>query len=144
MSAALTRLGTAAAAVDGKISTAIAALDADVDASGTAQHSGTFVVSGITEVDGIITAVDSVEVEAAGAAAAAVAALVEIGFISQVVQRSINHRGRIDFFHVQHAAIRRKAVVGRFIRVLDFQGRCFALLIFAVAINTVRADNRKK
>ena len=55
--------------------TSIAALDADLDASGTAQHSGTFVVSGVTEVDGVITAVDSVEVEAAGAAAAAVAAL---------------------------------------------------------------------
>ena len=50
-------------------------MDADVDASGTALHSGTFVVSGVTEVDGVITAVDSVEVEAAGAAAAAVAAL---------------------------------------------------------------------
>ena len=61
--------------VDDKISAAIEALDADVDASGTAQHSGTFVVSGITEVDGVITAVDSVEVEVAGAAAAAVAAL---------------------------------------------------------------------
>jgi len=48
----------------------IADLDADVDASGTAQHSGTFVVSGVTEVDGVITAVDSVEVENAGAAAA--------------------------------------------------------------------------
>lgn len=45
-------------------------LDADIDATGTAQHSGTFVVSGITEVDGVITSVDSVEVEAAGAAAA--------------------------------------------------------------------------
>ena len=53
----------------GTASTAIAALDADLDASGTAQHSGTFVVSGVTEVDGVITAVDSVEVEAAGAAA---------------------------------------------------------------------------
>ena len=55
---------------EGYTDTAIAALDADLDASGTAQHSGTFVVSGVTEVDGIITAVDSVEVEAAGAAAA--------------------------------------------------------------------------
>ena len=61
--------------VDEKIAAAIGALDADVDASGTALHSGTFVVSGVTEVDGVITAVDSVEVEAAGAAAAAVAAL---------------------------------------------------------------------
>lgn len=62
-------------AANGYTDIAIAALDADVDASGTAAHSGTFVVSGITEVDGVITAVDSVEVEAAGAAAAAVAAL---------------------------------------------------------------------
>ena len=63
---------TAANAYDaaGTASTAIAALDADLDASGTAQHSGTFVMSGVTEVDGVITAVDSVEVEAAGAAAA--------------------------------------------------------------------------
>lgn len=50
---------------------AIEELDADLDASGTAQHSGTFVMSGVTEVDGVITSVDSVEVEAAGAAAAA-------------------------------------------------------------------------
>lgn len=57
--------------VDQKITTAIQALDANLDATGTAQHSGTFVMSGVTEVDGVITAVDSVEVEAAGAAAAA-------------------------------------------------------------------------
>ena len=48
---------------------AIAGLDADLDASGTAQHSGVFVVSGVTEVDGVITGVDSTEVEVAGAAA---------------------------------------------------------------------------
>ncbi len=48
----------------------IANLDANIDATGTAQHSGTFVVSGITQVDGLITAVDSTEVENAGAAAA--------------------------------------------------------------------------
>jgi len=53
----------------------IAKLDADLDASGTAQHGGTFVVSGVTETDGKITAVDSVEVETAGAAASAVDAL---------------------------------------------------------------------
>ena len=47
----------------------IESLDADLDASGTAQYGGTFVVSGVTEVDGVLTAVDSVEVEAAGAAA---------------------------------------------------------------------------
>lgn len=58
-----------------QIQTAIEALDADLDASGTAQHSGTFVVSGVTEVDGVITAVDSVEVEAAGAAATAKATI---------------------------------------------------------------------
>lgn len=59
----------------GGINSTIAAMDADLDASGTAQHSGTFVMSGVTEVNGVITAVDSVEVEAAGAAAAAEAAL---------------------------------------------------------------------
>jgi hypothetical protein len=64
----------AAAAVQSTLEAAIAALDADLDASGTAQHAGTFVVSGVTQVDGEITAVDSVEVEAAGAAAAAEAA----------------------------------------------------------------------
>lgn len=56
--------------VEGALTSAIEALDADLDASGTAQHSGTFVVSGVTEVDGVITAIDSVEVEAAGAATA--------------------------------------------------------------------------
>lgn len=56
------------------VSTAVAALDANLDATGTAAHAGTFVVSGITQVDGQITAIDSVEVENAGAAAAAQAA----------------------------------------------------------------------
>lgn len=56
--------------VASQIQTEIEKLDADLDATGTAQHSGTFVVSGVTEVDGKITAVDSVEVETAGAAAA--------------------------------------------------------------------------
>ena len=55
--------------------TELGKLDADLDASGTAAHSGTFVMSGITQADGKITGIDSVEVEAAGAAAAAVAAL---------------------------------------------------------------------
>ena len=59
----------AVSTAEGYTDTEIAKLDADLDASGTAQHSGTFVVSGITEVDGKITAVDSVEVEHAGAAA---------------------------------------------------------------------------
>jgi hypothetical protein len=49
----------------------ITALDADLDASGTAQHAGVFVMSGVTQVDGKLTAVDSVEVDAAGAAATA-------------------------------------------------------------------------
>lgn len=61
--------------VSTQIQTAIQALDADLDASGTAQHSGTYVMSGVTEVDGVITAVDSVEVEAAGAAATAKATI---------------------------------------------------------------------
>lgn len=56
------------------VATDIANLDADLDASGTAQHSGVFVVSGVTQVDGVLTAVDSTEVEVAGAAAAAEAA----------------------------------------------------------------------
>lgn len=50
---------------------AIEELDADLDATGAAAHGGTFVMSGVTEVDGVLTSVDSVEVEAAGAAAAA-------------------------------------------------------------------------
>ena len=49
----------------------VADLDADLDATGVAAKDGTFVVSGVTQVDGKITAVDSVEVEKAGAAAAA-------------------------------------------------------------------------
>ena len=61
--------------VSNAITDAIAALDADLDASGTAQRNGTFVMSGVTEVDGVLTAVDSVEVEAAGAAATAKAAI---------------------------------------------------------------------
>ena len=61
--------------VASQIQTAIQELDADIDASGTPAHNGTFVVSGVTEVDGKITSVDSVEVEAAGAAAAVKTAL---------------------------------------------------------------------
>ena len=75
VNAALTRidgvLDDLAEDIDDAIDAKIADLDADVDASGTPAHSGTMVVSGITEVDGVITGVDSVEVEAAGAAAAA-------------------------------------------------------------------------
>ena len=61
--------------VASQIQTKIQELDADLDASGTPAHNGTFVVSGVTEVDGVITGVDSVEVEAAGAAAAVKTAL---------------------------------------------------------------------
>lgn len=70
----LANVSTVKGALDA-IDTLIQGMDADLDATGTAQHSGTFVVSGVTQVDGVITAVDSVEVEAAGAAAAAVSAL---------------------------------------------------------------------
>lgn len=58
-------------AVSTQISTAIAGLAADLDASGTAANGGIFVMSGVTEVDGKLTAVDSVEVDAAGAATTA-------------------------------------------------------------------------
>ena len=61
--------------VASQIQTEIQKLDANLDASGTPAHNGTFVVSGVTEVDGVITSVDSVEVEAAGAAAAVKTAL---------------------------------------------------------------------
>ena len=60
-----------ATSVATQISTAIQGLDADLDAAGTAANGGVFVVSGVTEVDGVLTAVDSVEVDAAGAAATA-------------------------------------------------------------------------
>ena len=63
--------GSVASQIQAKIQT----LDADLDASGTPAHNGTFVVSGVTEENGIITSVDSVEVEAAGAAAAVKTAL---------------------------------------------------------------------
>lgn len=61
----------AKAYADSVIDSAVADLDADLDASGTAQHAGVFVVSGVTQVDGEITSVDSTEVEVAGAAATA-------------------------------------------------------------------------
>ena len=64
----------AKAYADSAVSTSVSALDADKDASGTAVYSGTFVMSGVTQVDGLITSIDSVEVENAGAAAAAEAA----------------------------------------------------------------------
>ena len=62
--------------VASQIQAAIQKLDADLDASGTPAHNGTFVVSGVTEQNGVITSVDSVEVEAAGAAAAVKTALI--------------------------------------------------------------------
>ena len=61
----------AKAYADSIVTSGLADLDADLDASGTAQHAGVFVVSGVTQVDGEITSVDSTEVEVAGAAAAA-------------------------------------------------------------------------
>ena len=61
----------AKAYADSVVGSAVADLDADLDASGTAQHAGVFVVSGVTQVDGELTSVDSTEVEVAGAAAAA-------------------------------------------------------------------------
>lgn len=61
----------AKAYADSVVGSAVADLDADLDATGTAQHAGVFVVSGVTQVDGEITAVDSTEVEVAGAAATA-------------------------------------------------------------------------
>jgi len=61
----------AKAYADSVVGSAVADLDADKDADGTAQHSGVFVMSGVTQVNGKITAVDSTEVEVAGAAAAA-------------------------------------------------------------------------
>ena len=64
----------AKAYADSAASAAINALDSTVTASGTALSGGTFVVSGITETNGLITAVTSTEVENAGAAAAAEAA----------------------------------------------------------------------
>ena len=73
-SAATTAENNAKAYTDAEIEK----LDADLDASGTAQHGGTFVVSGITEADGVITGVDSVEVESAGAAAALAATLATV------------------------------------------------------------------
>jgi hypothetical protein len=61
----------AKAYADSIVTNGLADLDADLDATGTAQHAGVFVVSGVTQVDGELTAVDSTEVEVAGAAAAA-------------------------------------------------------------------------
>ena len=57
--------------VDSKISTAIAALDADLDATTDSTVTDTekvAVMTGVTEVDGVLTAVDSIDVDLAGAA----------------------------------------------------------------------------
>ena len=53
-----------------QINTALDALDASYTASGTAAHSGTYVMNAVTQDNGKITSIGSVEVEAAGAAAA--------------------------------------------------------------------------
>ena len=63
------RMDTAEGEID-DLQAAIAAMNSEKDATGTAVNGGVFVVSGVTQVDGVITAVDSVEVEQAGAAAA--------------------------------------------------------------------------
>ena len=63
-------------AVSTQISNAIAGLDADLDASVANMASGAVaVMTGVTEVDGIITAVDSVAVDPAGTAASAASAI---------------------------------------------------------------------
>lgn len=57
--------------VDEKISTAINALDADLDAitdSTVTDAEKVAVMTGVTEVDGVLTAVDSIDVDLAGAA----------------------------------------------------------------------------
>lgn len=57
--------------VDSKISTAIAALDADLDATTDSTVTDTekvAVMTGVTEIDGVLTAVDSIDVDLAGAA----------------------------------------------------------------------------
>lgn len=70
----LTNVTTVKGALDA-IDTLIQGMDADLDASGTPAHSGVFVMNGVTEANGVITSVDSVEVEPAGAVATAIGAL---------------------------------------------------------------------
>lgn len=60
-----------------EIAKEIDAMDSNLDATGTPEKDGVFVVSGITQVDGVITAVDSLEVEKPGAAAAVEAKLAD-------------------------------------------------------------------
>lgn len=63
-------------AVSTQITNAIAGLDADLDASVANMAAGAVaVMTGITEVDGILTAVDSVAVDPAGTAASAASAV---------------------------------------------------------------------
>ena len=69
-----TAISNAQSAAESYADGLIAGLDGSVSASGTPASSGTMVLSGVTEVDGVITSCTSVEVEAAGAAAAAQAA----------------------------------------------------------------------
>lgn len=82
VSAALNTIGTIPATasattvvdyIDEKTGAGIGSLNADLNATGTATYSGVFVMSGITQSAGLITSVDSVEVEVAGAAASALA-----------------------------------------------------------------------
>lgn len=76
---ALNRLDSAADGVDGKIATAINALDADVDAVTDAEETDAekvAVVTGVTEVNGVVTGVNSVDVDKAGAASRAKAAVI--------------------------------------------------------------------
>lgn len=64
----------AVASASASTTAAINALDSTVTATGTALHSGVFVLSGVTQTDGLLTVGTSTEVEVAGAAAAAEAA----------------------------------------------------------------------
>ena len=61
--------------VSTQIENAINDLDASYTASGTAAYSGTYVMNAVTQTDGKIVSIGSVEVEAAGAAAAVQTAL---------------------------------------------------------------------
>lgn len=65
--------------VDEQVSAGVAALDADVDATlgaGDTDPEAVAAVAGVTEVDGVVTSVDSVAVDAAGAATRAKAAVI--------------------------------------------------------------------
>lgn len=79
---AINRLETAVdSGVDAKIATAIGALDANVDAAlgaGDTDTEAVAVVSGVTEVDGVITGVDSTAADAAGAATRAKTAVIGV------------------------------------------------------------------